>query len=95
MTVEHIVADKLAEYFKDPVDKKCPYCKAAKDIIPLIRADERTRVTQARQPWEDAIRINERKQIYAFLVDLQKHGHLNRATIEYMMERLQKGEAVK
>jgi len=41
------------------------------------------------------VRANERKQIYTFMNDLKQHGHLNRTTIEYVMERLQKGEAVK
>jgi hypothetical protein len=30
------VADKLAEYFKDPIDMPCSYCEAAKRVISLI-----------------------------------------------------------
>jgi len=38
------VADKLAEYFKDPVDDPCCYCKAAKAVIPIIQKAERERI---------------------------------------------------
>jgi len=31
------VADKLAEYFKDPIDDPCCYCEASKAVIPIIR----------------------------------------------------------
>ena len=33
------VADELCKHFKDPIDIECPYCKAAKAVIPLVRAD--------------------------------------------------------
>jgi len=35
------------------------------------------------------------KDVGNYLADLKKHGHLNSLTIEAVMERLQKGEAVR
>uniref|UniRef100_A0A6M3IXT5 Uncharacterized protein n=1 Tax=viral metagenome TaxID=1070528 RepID=A0A6M3IXT5_9ZZZZ len=35
--LEILVADKLSEYFHDPIDIPCPYCEAAKAIIPTIK----------------------------------------------------------
>jgi len=37
--LEILVADKLSEYFKDPIDIPCPYCDAAKAIIPIIKKE--------------------------------------------------------
>ncbi len=31
------VADKLAEYFNDPIDIKCSYCDAAEAVFPIIK----------------------------------------------------------
>lgn len=36
MTLEAEIADKLAEFFKDPIDKECSYCEEAKAVIPII-----------------------------------------------------------
>ena len=33
--IEIEIADKLAEYFNDPIDTPCPYCEAAKAILEL------------------------------------------------------------
>ena len=60
-------------------------------LIPLWRETCKAQLSKA----EPLIRADERRQIYAFLADLKLHGHLNSTTIEYLMERLQKGEAVK
>ena len=37
--LETKVADTLAPFFKDPIDIPCPYCEAAKAVIPIIRAE--------------------------------------------------------
>ena len=36
LNLETGVADKLAEYFKEPIDEPCPYCEAAQAVIPII-----------------------------------------------------------
>ena len=33
------VSDELGKHFNDPIDIECPYCEAAKAVIPLVRAD--------------------------------------------------------
>jgi len=48
------VADKLAKYFKEPIDIPCPYCAAAKAIIPIIREAER----------EENIKTIKRQRLY-------------------------------
>ena len=38
LKLEAKVADTLALVFKDPIDMPCPYCGAARAVIPIIRA---------------------------------------------------------
>ena len=35
--LEVIVANELAKFFKDPIDKECSYCEASKAVIPIIQ----------------------------------------------------------
>lgn len=44
--LETQVSDELAKYFKDPIDKECSYCEAAKAIIPMIEKAERERIVE-------------------------------------------------
>jgi len=36
LNLETKIADTLAKYFHDPIDMPCPYCEAAKAVIPII-----------------------------------------------------------
>ena len=36
MPQDKVVTDILTKWFKDPIDKPCPYCEATKEILVLI-----------------------------------------------------------
>ena len=47
------VTDELCKHFKDPINKMCSYCEAAKAVIPLVRADTHQDTIDAMNDYTD------------------------------------------